>query len=169
MQNISSLKVIPGLKSQWCCTSLRDINLGRTTDGIEKRKNPSTWRDSNPQPLCHEACALWLCYNRCQLHTNIIWKGKGQLGSLHELCSGTLWGGEVCWSLRWVPHVVRDLVSSILIKTDLTVSDRFTWRNYGGSRKWTQDLLIKCQLSSPLDHQQGANTEMHSFVTRQIL
>ena len=33
----------------------------------EKReeKKPHSWRDSNPRPLCYEACALPLCYNHC--------------------------------------------------------------------------------------------------------
>ena len=31
----------------------------------EKRKKPSTQRDLNPWLLCHEACALLLCYNHC--------------------------------------------------------------------------------------------------------
>ena len=48
---------------------MRDLN--KTTDLIEKkRKKPSTRQDSNPQPLCQEASALPLCYNRCPYEIN---------------------------------------------------------------------------------------------------
>ena len=61
-------------ENQYCCTSARD--LIKDTQLIErerkrkrkkeKSKKPSTQRDSNPGPLCHEMCALLLCYNHCQ-------------------------------------------------------------------------------------------------------
>ena len=48
---------------------------GRTTDRIEKRKKPRTRQDLNPRPLCHEACGLPLCYNRCPSFFDLlIWK-----------------------------------------------------------------------------------------------
>ena len=37
----------------------------------EKRKKPNTRRDLNPWALCHEACALPLCYNRCLLEVRM--------------------------------------------------------------------------------------------------
>ena len=42
-------------------------DLGRIANRIEeiRIKPSSTWRDLNPRLLCHEACALPLCYNRC--------------------------------------------------------------------------------------------------------
>ena len=36
-----------------------------------RRKKPSTRRESNPQPLCYEECALLLCYNPSHLNFDI--------------------------------------------------------------------------------------------------
>ena len=48
------------------------LDYGRATDRIEMRsKKPSTWWDLNPVPLCHETCALPLCYNRCPSFLNL--------------------------------------------------------------------------------------------------
>ena len=52
---------------------MRDLNYGHTSNGIEKKKKPSTRRDLNPLPLCHKVCALPLCYTRCSLFSYFFW------------------------------------------------------------------------------------------------
>ena len=62
-------------KNQYCCTSTRDLIketplIDREIQRRREEKKPNTWRESNPWPLCHEACAVYhcalpLCYNRC--------------------------------------------------------------------------------------------------------
>ena len=45
-------------------TSLVKENGSLKRKEIRRRKEPSTRRDSNPQPPGYKACALPLCYNR---------------------------------------------------------------------------------------------------------
>ena len=44
---------------------------GLRTSRTEMRKRSCARRDSNPQPFCHEPCALPLCYHHCP--TCITW------------------------------------------------------------------------------------------------
>ena len=62
--------------------------LGRSSDGAEKRKKPSTQRDLNPGPLCHEACALPLCYNHCPTKIKLV-KGSKIDWRLTDLAAPT--------------------------------------------------------------------------------
>ena len=59
-----SAKQIGGY-SDGCTFSRKGQNSVFCPEGIEKRKKPSTQRDSNPRPLCYKVCALPLCYNHC--------------------------------------------------------------------------------------------------------
>ena len=100
---------------------------GHTSDRIEKRKKPSTRQNSNPQPLCHEACAPPLCYNRCLIEEKL----KQTCGSTCRIFLTTFF---------WFSPFLRTMGRMETLNSwSISNADRKLWI---GSNSWGQKVKL---------------------------